>query len=103
MVNLEVNSPPPSFCVGSDENAIERADIGFTLPANSYFDNDPVYKGNGGDGITIRGGARHNVIGDSSFYRDLHIFANAGAGIRITGSGTEKNKVMNYEGCDIRV
>ena len=80
---------------GTDRNRIIRADFGYTLPASYYSANRALFKTNGQDGVTIRGGAKWTILGHENFYFDCHIFGSGQAGVRISGEGTTDSTVMN--------
>lgn len=56
----------------------------------------------GGTGVMISSGAHDNTIGGTTFAERNVISGNGGYGVRINGSGTDRNQVLrNYIGVDI--
>ncbi|NLE75634.1 MAG: hypothetical protein GX605_02630 [Chloroflexi bacterium] len=57
-------------------------------------------RGNGGPGVLLRGGAHHNLVGQSRSEANI-VGANSGEGLRLEGSGTTANLVQgNFVGTD---
>ena len=79
----------------SSYNTINQSHIGSMAPA-SYAQNP--YLGNGQNGIVLRGGTHHNIIGDRHKWLDNHLVAHTnGAGILVEGQGTDKNLIAGNQ------
>ncbi|MDX1953391.1 MAG: right-handed parallel beta-helix repeat-containing protein [Verrucomicrobiota bacterium] len=74
-------------------NTVNRSHIGSVAPSSQF-----PYFPNGGNGIRIRGGSHHNVLGDLHTFLDLHVMASPNAGILIEGAGSDHNEII---GCQI--
>lgn len=78
----------------ADSNQVDSTTIGSTFNVSSFFTNGiPMYPV-GHNGIVLTNGANHNLIGNVSLKRDIHIDATPGAGILLEGDGTDFNTIL---------
>jgi hypothetical protein len=73
-------------------NTVNRAHVGSIEP----FFIQKAYP-NGLNGIHIRGGSHHNMLGAFHSYLDLHIMGSIKAGILIEGTGSDFNRIIGNQ------
>lgn len=76
----------------TSHNTVNRAHFAAVAPGAAYG-----FMPNGKNGIHIRGGAHHNILGDHHEFLDIHVMASKDAGILIEGAGSDHNRVIGAQ------